>query len=782
MGSVSQADKISNGLVSMGQSHKGMWLGSRMALLVVCTGVILGIFVACAPGLSLGASSVSFVLWSGSEAGGDLHGVSLNTNGRGSALAVGVGDRTTGKVKTISQFSARGLALTQIQAAALNLMHVPSIELGKFVRTDRLYAAASLQAGKKFHEMFALSTSSPELSALLAAINSLLPASQQLIDPGDGIVHTVSQDRPTGRAHARVKSPLLADELNPPDVAPCPVGQSPTEIVRSVPLSEAAGAQLVSLSSKGTYHGDSIAVDATWGQLPDSISAPINVTEHVEFIPPPGPSGLPNGASWADTYKQIVEPQFNGQSVLGGGPYFVGKSKVVLHIDARERAAGDPPTPCYNQIRIVPQRTDNLNYSQNAPQDNSSFPSPDLGATDRWPRTGEWQMSAFSPDKLTLFHEGVGHNVLRQDDAYDPFFKIGTHLFPIPWDVYTDDDAALKDWARSESLSYRAGVVVTQPKDGHDGDVMSAPFLYGSLVPNWNAHLFPDVIKLIGETADRNLEIVGNPGDILLNKIDAAHDGPIRPQQDMVIGTNFSLRVPYKGSVHVDGLVAYCMDHQRAVPELGAKFDVLGPAQNLGGPAMLALQRVAQQAASLQPGSLAETPGAQEAIWRVMNDRDATDNGYASAILNAVGISPSIDASSTFGAPHLIDPNTDGHSTAAVTQTGVLSPIQTVTKPVKRLHPRIVKATVTLVRPHPGTPFFTIRLRTQDMVSNVRLVVSLARRKEHRWQGMGRSQRVVLSAGGDYLVLASPSRISRGRYRLTIRSPYGIVNAGINLR
>ena len=69
-----------------------------------------------------------------------------------------------------------------------------------------------------------------------------------------------------------------------PDAATCPPGQDATDIEKDINIDAAARAGLIQMTSKGNFHGDSIAVDARWKKFP----APVNITMNVELTQGPG--------------------------------------------------------------------------------------------------------------------------------------------------------------------------------------------------------------------------------------------------------------------------------------------------------------------------------------------------------------------------------------------------------------------------------------------------------------------------------------------------------------
>lgn len=116
----------------------------------------------------------------------------------------------------------------------------------------------------------------------------------------------------------------------------------------------------------------------------------------------------------------------------------------------------------------------------------------------------------------------------------------------------------------------------------------------------------------------------------------------------------------------------------------GFGMDTLGRAGDLGGPALTALQRVVDVIAARQPGPLMETPGANEAIWRVTDDEPPSDDDAAAwSILAAAGITDDM----TFNAPHFDDPAAGTPDTVQLVPGGGIAPAP-VTAPPAPARPR----------------------------------------------------------------------------------------------
>ncbi|HSK48994.1 MAG TPA: thioester domain-containing protein [Solirubrobacterales bacterium] len=405
-----------------------------------------------------------------------------------------------------------------------------------------------------------------------------------------------------------------------PTTAPCPPGQSPTTISKRVSLADAAKLGAVKLTSKGGYNGDAVAVDATWKPA----SVPVTVQIDIEF------TGFPGGPSAAQV-EAAIESRLPPRTAIDG-------TKVKFDVVARERGPGASPSPCFHQTQLTPDSK----YRGEA-GDGGSNPL-------KTPQSGEWPTGRGDVgDSQIWTHEAL--HLAGLEDQYSNWFRIGSKDYPIPDGVDIDDPAAVKKWAESKGLDYSKGSAGTKPKPGHEDDIM------GDVFGGKEKLIQADVNKFAAIGAKR-LTIESKPGDLLLNKDGGA--------QNLAVGAPFELTVEPGKPGHADGLVAYCVDLHRHPPSEGQGFDVLGPAGAQPEPALKYLQRVLEVAATLQPAALTETPGAQDAVWRITDDSSADDGA---SILALAGV-----PDETFAAPHFNNPNAASANTGAVSPSGVLPP------------------------------------------------------------------------------------------------------------
>ncbi len=406
-----------------------------------------------------------------------------------------------------------------------------------------------------------------------------------------------------------------------PTTAPCPPGQGPTTISRRVSLAEAAKLGAVKLTSKGGYSKDAVAVDATWKPT----AVPVTVQIDVEF------SSYPGGPT-AGQVEASIESRLPPRTAVDG-------TKVKFDIVARERAAGAAASPCFHQMQLT-KDSDFRGEAGEADSDPLTVP-----------QSGEWP-SGRGPtgDRQIWTHEAL--HLAGLEDRYSSFFKVGNKLYPIPESVDIDDKEALDKWAKSKGLDPSKGKAGTKAKPGHENDIMGDVF-------KGTEKLIPGDVNRFAKIGANALTIESKPGEVLLNK-----DGTA---QNLAVGAPFELTVRPGKPGHADGLVAYCIDLRRHSPAEGNGFDVLGLAGEQPQPAMQYLQRVLDVAARLQPTALTETPGAQDAIWRITDDSSA-DDGVP--ILALAGV-PEVK----FEAPHFPNPNAASPATGSVSQTaGTLPP------------------------------------------------------------------------------------------------------------
>lgn len=416
---------------------------------------------------------------------------------------------------------------------------------------------------------------------------------------------------------ALLAAPAVAGELS---TAPCPPGQGPTTISKRVSLPEAASLGAVKLTSKGGFDKDAVAVDATWKPA----DRPVTVQIDLEV------TSFPGGPTAAEV-EAAIEKALPPRTAADG-------TRVEFDVVARDRAPGASPSPCFHQAQMTPDS----DFRGEAGEGETSPLT--------HPQSGEWP-SGRGPtgDRQIWTHEAL--HLAGLEDQYVQVFRIGDKDYPIPDGVDIADPDQVKEWTKKKGLDYDKGKAGTKAKPGHEKDIMGDVF-------NGNEKLTQHDVNRFALIGKNRLTIEAKPGDLLLNKAAGF--------QNLAVGAPFELTVSPGKKAHADGLVAYCIDLGNHVPQEGQGLDVLGPAAAQPEPSLKYLQRLLEVAATLQPEALKETPGAQDAVWRISDDA-SLDSG--AAIYAMAGI-----PDETFNAPHFVDPNAAAPDTAAVTPAGVLPP------------------------------------------------------------------------------------------------------------
>jgi len=629
------------------------------------------------------AGQPSLVVWAGPLVPGTaLHGVRLKADGKGTRLVVKRNHRAGGKVTVAGSFAPSAGELAAIRAAAKAAFAKPGVKAthDQSPGAHGSYASAVIAVDGKTRTLLGVNTGSAALRQLLVALNKALPASARLDDPESGFA-TVSDG---------------------PSTAPCPPGQGPTTISRRLPLDKAAALGLVTLTAKGGFAGDAVAVDAKW----KPVDAPVTVQIDIEF------SSFPGGPS-ASQVEASIESRLPARTAIDG-------TEVKFDIVARERAPGAAPSPCFHQVQLL----DDADYRGDAGEAGQN--------PLKTPQAGEWPSGRGAVgDRQIWTHEALHFAGLG--DRYGSFFKSGGKLYPIPDDVDIDDKAALEKWAKSQGLDVDAGKAGTKALPGHEQDIM------GDVFKGTEKLLQIDVDTFAVVGADE-LTIEGKPGDLLLNKEATA--------QNLAVGAPFELTVRPGKDGHADGLVAYCIDLHRHSPSEGQGYDVLGSAGAQPQQSLQYLQRVLEVAAAMQPTTLAATPGAQDAVWRISDDSLADEGA---PILAQAGVPDLV-----FDAPHFDNPNAGSPQTRAVSTEGVL--------PQRRPAPFLKALRVRPQQVAAGAAS-TVSARVILRVARDRVRIELQGRKRGQWRRVKRLGKRRLRPGAAKLRLHLPP-LRRGAFRL----------------
>ena len=507
-----------------------------------------------------------------------------------------------------------------------------------------------------------------------------------------------------------------------PATAACPPGQQATEVVKALPLSQAVAARMAELRAKGAIGGDSIAVDARW----KDVVAPARIVVHLEVE---RELDAGHDSDYASKMRSVLNRAYQG--------YVVDGQPVNFTFDVVNREHGAPPRPCFHEI---------LMHTEN---DVRSY----VTAVSKDPQGGEWS----AKDSESWPHE-VAH-LLGLRDEYDDYFHSASGVdIKLPQNGLQGD--ALQAALDPHGLSASSGYVYSKPHPGYEHDLLGVG---GRARLNAN-----DLGTVVAHATDL---IVDEPGDVLVSK-----DGA---DQNMVTGAHFELPVPYEGTAHVDGLVAYCIDILKEPPARGITgYDVLGSAGSMGTPAMDALQRVADVVAAREPGPLQETPGANDAIWRVSDDADVLngpDDDAARSILQTAGV-PVDTAAERFAAPHFADPAAGDPDTAAVTSDGVVPPPADPVQgalPVD-VAPKLAGLTLSThrlrVRPHQRAAVVGVRVALTGAADDVALRMTVRRGAHTITVARAAATSVVRGGGPLALIIRSPRP---GHYRVVAQGARG---------
>jgi hypothetical protein len=618
------------------------------------------------------------VVWSGgSKVGDSSRGVHLTAGGRLQTLRAGAGAISRGPVVKPSESEWRA-----IRDALATASRGPSYTRALEIRGGGYITAATTGVG-----VIAVGEAPVGLLALVDRINAALPAQRRLAPI------------PT------VRRPSASVAVAPPASA-CLEGD-PTRVTKRLSLEEAVRRGLVQLSAKGGNQGDVVRVDGSWKPVPGTVSVRIPV----EFVQDRTPTAV-------EELAPLLAKKMS-QTIKSGA--YAG-SRVNFELDFKHRKAGDPPTACYHQVRLVDH-----------PRTFRSYVS-DLG-----PKAsgGEWS----SNDPQAFPHELL--HLAGFDDRYDDYFKVGRREIPLP-SRGLEGRALAAELARS-GVKPAQGRVIGKPHKGHEQDIMG----------DASKRITQDELNRLAEEAA--LEVSGDPGEILANK-DAA-------DQNMIVGRGLTFTIPYRNGIQLNGMEAYCIDSTKHRPEPGTRFDLLGPAAARSEPSFQALARIAKVIATRPPPEdFLGVDGAQLAIWRVSDDTPVEPGTAAAQLLQEAQVS----ADQTYAGLHLANPNAGSPDTGVTTDAGPLPPLPALTEASTPRKPSLAR--IGIVEPRPAAQrrgLLGIRAIVEGSGSLDQVHVSIRRLVGRKSRQISFSPSIALAEGQSAFSVPLP-KLEPGRYQLVI--------------
>jgi hypothetical protein len=668
------------------------------------------------------AAAPSIVVWSGGrEAGTTADGVVLRADGSGERL----GGDAAGRAHARGPFTPRGAALERIRAAAEDVLdHAPAATSAPNV-IGGSYAAAVVVDGARQKFVFDVNEDSAPMTTLLRRLDEALPRGSRVTSA-------------TGRAF----SPPISVRAHAagrgfPNAGFCNSGESPVSVIKHLSLPEAVAAGVASgLVSKGTVSGDTIGGD--FKDVPN-LAADTTITVHADVT-----TDIP-GLSEQDAVRKV-------SGALNGGPnqYDVDGHSVqvnwVLGSHGPDAAAG-----CAHQILLTDYTDANGN-----PGHSSTFVDSKINGT----ATNSARLVASDPSFAAEAQHQAGFFAFGFPDRTSDYLHTSFGDIPLPG----ASGPALEALGLVDNPS--SARVMEQADPGSDpNDIMAFP--HG---PD-PSFLASDLKAFID--ANATIKVEGTPGQFLGNK----HIG----DQNFGVGARDQIVVPPGKSVHVDGIVAYCLDLlDHGTPAPGADtFDVLPKVGDLGGEGMQALQRVLDVVAARQPAPLEETPGASAAIWRVTDNLNVDRDGdpAAASILDAAGV-PLDPAQKTYDTPHIADPAASIPFSVALSSMTDPTPIPApapvarpaVVKGSKLTHLWLGRRRVPLARKKRSA---LVEAFVQLAGRSDRVSLALVRRLGHRTITVARTRPHLLRGGETTALLLVGRDVKPGAYRLLARSAHG---------
>jgi len=532
---------------------------------------------------------------------------------------------------------------------------------------------------------------------------------------------------PAGTAAARARAMLRRVRVRMraaslPDTASCAPGQEATRIAREVSLKQAAALGMVRLQSKGLYDDDGMAVTVNFKDVP----LPTMVRMDIELV-----SDIHDVEV---AVENVVESRLAGLKIESGP---LAGQPVNFDLNVHRRLPTEPPRPCWHQLNVSEDR----NLRQYLKHDE---PDPIAG-----------ELSVYGRSSWT--HEALHIAGLR--DRYDEYFMVGKSGLKLPLNTAGGLGEFITAKLGEAGVGYPVAFLTARPQPGWEGDIMA---------DSRNGKVSDADLKELALLGQDRINVHAEPGEILVSK-----DGQ---KQNLANGEAFDLTVTRDGPpAHRDGMYVYCVDHARGTPFEGAAFDVLGPAAELGDPAMSALARVLDVVARRRKATLGSVPGAQGAVWRVTDDTspDLSQDPDARSILEEAGIEPD-PFKQKFNAPHYGNPNGGSPDTGAITPSSVVGPpaLGPTLPRVARPRPRLSRVAVSPRRMRRARRVLVALRITLAVGAGDRITVTLERAAGRRFRRVRRLAKRRVGDGQTTLPLLLRG-LKPGSYRVRVKGSRG---------